>query len=278
MKTVKTFANLSDAGFASSLLEASGIPALLADEQSYLMQPGNATGGIRLQVQDQDLERAMRVLDQGPDAQVEPKPPGSPEAPEPGGKIPVGIFFAAAVALLVLSFVIYQAKEQRRQARAYPVVQTYEQDYNHTGKPDHFYTYANGKISKIEVDRNGDGKIDEWEYFDSEGRPDRIEYDNNFDGRPDVWYFFKNGTVVRSEEDTDFNGKPDWFGYYENGILLRMDCRPNGSEIVIRRLIYEHAVLREEWVDENHDGKFDYKILIDPFGNRSERIPIVPEN
>lgn len=54
MKTVKTFANLSEAGFASSLLEAAGIPALLADEQSYLAIPGMATGGIRLQVEEEE--------------------------------------------------------------------------------------------------------------------------------------------------------------------------------------------------------------------------------
>ena len=34
------------------------------------------------------------------------------------------------------------------------------------------------------------------------------------------------------------------------------------------------GALREQWVDENQDGVFDYKILIDPFGARSERIPI----
>src|SRR5262245_51503271 len=34
MKTVKTFGNLADAGFAHSLLESAGIPAFIADEQS----------------------------------------------------------------------------------------------------------------------------------------------------------------------------------------------------------------------------------------------------
>jgi hypothetical protein len=157
-------------------------------------------------------------------------------------------------------------------------VHTYNYDYNHDGRPDHFYTYRNGKIAKAEVDRNFDGKIDKWEYFDSEGRPERMELDENFDGRPDLWYFYEKGTLVRSEQDTDFNGTPDWFGYYENGILVRQDCRPNGSEIVVRRLLYEHGVRREEWVDEDEDGKFDYKYLYDPFGKRSERIPVTSGN
>ena len=63
MKTVKTFGNLAEAGFACSLLEASGICAALADEQSFLMTPGMVTGGIRLQVEDADCERALEVLD-----------------------------------------------------------------------------------------------------------------------------------------------------------------------------------------------------------------------
>jgi hypothetical protein len=32
--------------------------------------------------------------------------------------------------------------------------------------------------------------------------------------------------------------------------------------------------LREELVDEDRDGKFDYRILHDPFGGISERIPL----
>ena len=274
MKTVKTFATLSDAGFASSLLEASGIPALLADEQSFLMLPGLATGGIRVQVEDQDFERALRVLAEGPDAPAAPIGPAPSDTPENAGKIPVGVFVAAAVALALLYFTIHQMVEQRRTASSRAEVQTYTEDYNHDGKPDHFYTYRNGKLSKAEVDRNFDGKIDEWDFYDREGRLEREELDENFDGRPDAWFFYVNGVVQRGEQDTDFNGQPDWFFFYENGMLVRADCRPNGSKVVVRRRIYEHGILREEWVDEDQDGKFDYKILHDPFGGTSDRIPI----
>jgi hypothetical protein len=275
VKTVKTFANLSEAGFAGSLLEASGIPALLADEQSFLMTPGMATGGIRVQVDDQDFERALHVLAEGPDAPAVPISPAAPEASEDGGKIPVGVFVAAAVALALLGLGIHQLSEERRTAAASrSEVHTYEKDDNHDGKPDHFSTYRNGKIAKVEVDRNFDGKIDKWEFFDREGRPERMELDENFDGKPDLWYFYENGSLRRVEQDTDFNGQPDWFYFYENSLLVRADCRPNGSKIVTRRRLYEHGVLREEWVDEDRDGKFDYKILHDPFGVTSERIPI----
>lgn len=36
----------------------------------------------------------------------------------------------------------------------------------------------------------------------------------------------------------------------------------------------EDGALTEEWVDENQDGIFDGKFLFDPFGARSDRIPI----
>ncbi len=65
MKTVKTFTNLAEAGFAVSLLEAMGIPVFLAGEQSFLYVVGMANQGMRLQVEDSDHERAMRIVEEG---------------------------------------------------------------------------------------------------------------------------------------------------------------------------------------------------------------------
>jgi hypothetical protein len=79
MKTVKTFTNLAEAGFATSLLEAAGIPALLAGEQSFLYNVGAANDGMRLQVEDADHERAMRILEEGFDA-LPPPPSTEPTA------------------------------------------------------------------------------------------------------------------------------------------------------------------------------------------------------
>ncbi len=94
MKTIRSYFNLAEAGFASSLLEAAGIPAVLKGEQSFLMTPGIATGGIELQVPEEDTEKARRVLDKGFDAddvqgsapseQIEQEAPASAdEVPNP---------------------------------------------------------------------------------------------------------------------------------------------------------------------------------------------------
>ena len=278
MKTVRIFTNLAEAGFACSLLESAGIRASLADEQSFLLVAGVATTGIRLQVEDPDFEWAERALAEGPDA-TGPSADDSALSPDEGeasGGIPVGLFVAVAGVLVLLAIVVHQAAENRRTESSRTATQTDEYDDNHDGRPDRFVSYRNGVLSSYEMDRNADGKIDEWGIYAREGTIERVEQDENFDGRPDAWFSYKNGRAESTRHDTDFDGRPDWFGAYENGILFRMDCRPNESSVVVRRDIYEHGVLREEWVDENQDGVFDYKILVDPFGERSDRIPIQP--
>src|SRR5262249_47289236 len=51
MRTLKTFTNVAEAGFAHSLLEAAGLHPFLANEQvGALYSPGIMSEGIRLQV------------------------------------------------------------------------------------------------------------------------------------------------------------------------------------------------------------------------------------
>ncbi len=98
--------------------------------------------------------------------------------------------------------------------------------------------------------------------------------DANFDTRPDIWYFYRDGELQSWKRDTDFDGVPDWFGTCEHGLTVRQDCRPGDSFTVIRRYLFVNGHLHEELVDEDRDGKFDYKFIYDPFGGRSDRMPM----
>jgi hypothetical protein len=274
MKTVRTFGELSEAGFARSLLEAAGIEALLADEQSYSIGYGPATGGLRLQVDDADFERAQRVLDQGPDAAVI-EPSESPG--EIKGRIPVGLFLACAALLGVLAFALAHWGLERKRAQTAAKETPVTSDENGDGRPDVFYYYEGERLIRTEGDRNYDGRIDAWFFCDTEGRYSRAERDRNFDGKPDDWTFYQNGDVVTERTDTDFNGLIDCITTFANGIATRVDYMPNESRIVTRREVLKDGVLVEELVDENRDGTFDYRILYDPFGEPSKPIPIAPE-
>ena len=273
MKTVRTFGELAEAGFARSLLEAAGIEALLADEQSYSIGYGPATGGLRLQVDDADFERAQRVLDQGPDAEViEP----SESTREIKGRIPVGLFLACAASLGVLAFALVQWRLEQKRAQATSSDSPVTSDQNGDGRPDRFDFYKGQGIVLTELDGNHDGRTDSWCFYDAEGRYSRVEHDHNLDGKPDNYWFYEMGVAETEKRDTDFNGLIDRITTFDNEVASRVDYMPNESTIVTRREVLKHGVLTETWVDENHDGTFDYKTLHDPFGETSKPIPIAP--
>lgn len=77
MRTIATFMDLQEAHVVKGMLEAEGIPAVVVDENTARYTP--AIGGARLQVCDEDYDRAMRVLGCGrPEAKIPPAetPPG----------------------------------------------------------------------------------------------------------------------------------------------------------------------------------------------------------
>jgi hypothetical protein len=63
--TLATFGNPAEAAIARNHLAAEGIRAFLADEDTVAMawHLGNAIGGIKLQVADDDAERAISILE-----------------------------------------------------------------------------------------------------------------------------------------------------------------------------------------------------------------------
>ena len=276
MKTIRTFSNLAEAGFASSLLEAAGIKAFLADEQSYTIGYGQAGGGLRLQVEDEDVARAEHVLERGPDAAGD-MPSESEMSADGESQFPLGLFAAGAFAFGVLAFAVFQFKEHRENAGMLSRDQTYETDSNGDGRADRFAVYRYDKIIEARQDRNFDGEPDVWEYYDGSGNIQRAEQDQNFDGTADEWSQYESNRAVSSKYDADFNGKADWFATYEDGVMARSEVIPNESGKVSRRFIYKKGVVTEEWVDEDRDGVFDYKMLHDPLGSVSERIPMNQE-
>jgi Putative prokaryotic signal transducing protein len=62
MKTVRTYQNLALAGFDRSLLEAGGIDAVLLDENTVWSGVMFLPGGMRLQVPEEDFDRALEIL------------------------------------------------------------------------------------------------------------------------------------------------------------------------------------------------------------------------
>lgn len=280
MTTVRTYGNLAEAGFAKSLLESVGIRAELANENSYGIGYGPIVSELQLQVDEADLERARKVLAEGPDAGsplsiAAPKESLDSEVPAKGARFPAGIFIASGVAFLALLFAVSQLREKQRTPDT--TEHEYKFDDDDNGRTDRFMYYRGGTIARVELDRNGDGKIDDWEEYNSKGVLVRILSDNNFDGAVDLWSDYENGEVKTEKADLDFNGVPDAFIEFQHGLPVRAEVKPNGSAKGSRTETYLHGQLDEQQVDSDGDGKPDYRIKYDAFTNPSEHLPIDPK-
>ena len=88
MVTVRQYINPSEAELDKTLLEEAGIPVFLADENSMSVGYGGVLGGVRLQVEDADLERARRVLDEREGVTPLTDDFIPPEVPPPAEAIP----------------------------------------------------------------------------------------------------------------------------------------------------------------------------------------------
>ena len=79
--TIATFPDALKAQIMRGQLEAEGIPAFIADEHTITNQPYlyMAYGGVRLQVAEQDRNRAQQVLNAGEPFTVDPAPEHLPD-------------------------------------------------------------------------------------------------------------------------------------------------------------------------------------------------------
>ncbi|HXW04255.1 MAG TPA: hypothetical protein VD833_03410 [Vicinamibacterales bacterium] len=157
------------------------------------------------------------------------------------------------------------------------------------------WTEMNGnKPVRSRIDRNEDGRIDRWEYFDGDGNLVKVGFSRKDSGTPDAWAFAeRDGTVSRveissvgdetridrreyygaspggsdaarqlsrAEEDTDRNGRADKWETYEKGALRTVAFDENGDGVPDRRLTYEGTSLA--WIESRPDaaGRFATRI------------------
>ena len=85
-----------------------------------------------------------------------------------------------------------------------------ELDRNGDGKVDYRVIYdASGRVSQEQLDFKGTGRMDTFYYYKS-GVLERVEIDSTGSGKIDIWVYLIDGKYVqRYERDTDGDGKPD---------------------------------------------------------------------
>jgi len=135
MITIRQYKDLTKAHLDKSLLEAAGIPVSLDDEYSTLIGYGSILGGVRLQVQDSDVDRARRVLDERemfaplPDDFIPPENRSQPEVGmeimETSTKVVLGVVITLTAVFAM--FVLFNPRNASNTESSSSVRREYEQ-------------------------------------------------------------------------------------------------------------------------------------------------------
>jgi hypothetical protein len=108
--------------------------------------------------------------------------------------------------------------------------------------------FSNGRPVRLEVDPDGNGSIDRWEYYGADGVLVRLGRSSKNDGREDTWVT-QSGYSMRVDISTRRDGFVDRREYHEQGALIRAEQDTNFDRLV------------DEW-QEFDDGKL-HVLLID---------------
>lgn len=136
------------------------------------------------------------------------------------------------------------------------------QDRNEDGKMDRWEYFDDGaKLVKVGFSRRDDGKPDAWAYSGPDGRIARIEVSYTSDEKTiDRWEFYASDVLVRSEEDTNGDGRPDKWETYVNGGVKTASFDDDKDGRADRRFTYEGAALAFIESEPDASGAFTKKV------------------
>jgi hypothetical protein len=163
-------------------------------------------------------------------------------------------------------------------------------DSNHNGRPDTWTDMDGARPVQTRIDRNEDGKLDRWEYYDEKSTLVKVGFSRRDDGKADAWAFAgADGKIQRieissgaderkidrwehydasgmtaAEEDTNHDGVPDKWETYEAGIVKTAAFDENGDGRPDRRLTYSGGSLVTIESEPDAAGNFMRRVDIKP--------------
>ena len=143
-------------------------------------------------------------------------------------------------------------------------------DANKNGRIDTWTDMDGTRPLRARIDRDEDGKLDRWEYYDEKGQLAKVGFSRGNDGTPDAWAFSgADGRIVRVEVSSVKDEKkidrwerydPSTAGADGMGALIAADEDVNKDGTPDKWEVYERGTLKTAAFDENHDGKPDRRL------------------
>ena len=146
-------------------------------------------------------------------------------------------------------------------------------DRDEDGKIDRWEYYdEKGALAKVGFSRNDDGKVDAWAYAGADGKVQRIQVSSAGDEKKiDRWEYYDEsvalnadgtGTLLRADEDTDGDGRADKWETYEGGAVRTAAFDENGDGTPDRRLTYQGTTLVLVESVPDAGGKFTKRVEV----------------
>jgi hypothetical protein len=124
------------------------------------------------------------------------------------------------------------------------------------GKPNVFSYMDGSSFTRIELDKDEDGKIDRWEYYGADQKLSKVGISRLNDGKVDAWIFAgADGVVDRIEVSTRRNGVTNRTEYYSSGQITRAEEDTNADGRVDKWETYADDALATVSFDTTNSGK-----------------------
>lgn len=222
---------------------------------------------VKVSVNDNDFAQAKEIIEHWESQEITQEPTSEITADSHSlisGRYRHYISFLLGLALGAIA--VYWSLQS-------PVTQN-AMDLNADGRFDEFNFYRNGLISKMEVDRNFDGKIDFITDYNHAGLAELSSADENFDGMFDTTLVYQNNQVAYEKSDTDADGEIDLVTNYLQTEPIRLvtfyDLQ--GGRARKEQRIVMGKLVSADW-DSDGDGVMDTIITYDAYEEEVSRKP-----
>jgi hypothetical protein len=147
-------------------------------------------------------------------------------------------------------------------------LQLLKYDSRGTGHFDTFRYMDGARVIRVEVDSDGDGKIDRWEHYGADQKLEKVGFSLQNDGKEDAWAWVDaDGATTRVESSPRRNGKVSRVDHYEHGVLVRAEEDSDGDGRIDKWETYDGPRLATVAFDTMHRGVPDRRIIYDADSN-----------
>jgi hypothetical protein len=151
-------------------------------------------------------------------------------------------------------------------------------DSKNNGKFDTVSYMDGARVLRIEIDTDGDGKVDRWEYYGADQKLAKVGFSRAKDGKEDAWsYAGPDGTIERIEISTRRDGKIGRTEHYVKDLPVRAEEDTDGDGVVDKWETFQSGRLTSVAFDTTHRGsperRLNYaadgtvRVEVDPQGN-----------